>query len=86
MSRATSGDEDHLADIAPILDEVMRLRSLIKPEARRDLWFDDTGCRELHQRIAPSAQAVDLTPHMAEIDAEYAFVRVHELERIELKP
>src|SRR6185437_13670549 len=64
----------------------MSFRSLIKPEVRRHLRFDDTACRKLHDCFAPSAQAIDLVPHMAEIYAKYAFVRVHETKRVELKP
>src|SRR5262249_32340973 len=41
-------DKEHLADVASILDEVMRLRRIIKLEARCHLRSDDTACRKLH--------------------------------------
>src|ERR1700751_114240 len=80
------GDKEHLAGVASILDEVMRLRRIIKLEARRHLRSNDIACRKFHQCFAPFAQAIDLVPQMADIYAEYAFVRVHETNRIELKP
>jgi hypothetical protein len=40
------GNEEHFADVASILDEVMRLR--VELEARGHLWLEDTLCRKLH--------------------------------------
>ena len=45
---APLGDKEHLADVASILDKVMRLRRIIKLEARCHLRSDDTACRKLH--------------------------------------
>jgi hypothetical protein len=42
------GDEQHFADVASILDEVMRFRSGIELEARGHLWLDDALCRKVH--------------------------------------
>jgi hypothetical protein len=54
----------------------MCLRRFIEPEALRDLWLDDALPPQIQELGRPTAQALDLTPHMSEIDAKHALIGV----------
>src|ERR1700722_15595514 len=65
---------------------MMRLRSFGEREGARDLRLDGALCPQVQELIGPLALATDLTPHMAEVDAEDALVRIHQRQRVEMKP
>ena len=58
----------------------------LKLERSRDPGLDGALTPQPHKLIHPAGHAIDFIPHVAEVDAEDAFVRVHQGERIELEP
>src|ERR1700680_2628034 len=78
--------QQHFTDILAILNEVMCLRSLVEAEAPRDLRLDHALATQSQYLLGPFAHAIDLAPHVSKVDAEDALVRVHQRDRIELKP
>src|SRR5215471_9798191 len=65
---------------------MMRKRRFVEAEAARDHRLDGALHPQFEQLTGPSADAVDLAPHVPEIDTEHALVRIHEGERIERNP
>src|SRR5208282_3724058 len=80
------GHQKDFADIPAILNEMMRLRRFIELEGAGDFWLDDAFRPQIQQLLGPTALAVEFSPQMAEIDAEHAFVGIHQRQRIELQP
>src|SRR5579883_2134250 len=78
--------QQRLANILAILNEMMRRRRLFERKGARDFRPDRALRPQRLDLIGPAADAVDLAPHMAEIDAEYALIGVDQRERIELQP
>src|SRR5580693_4321147 len=78
--------EQHFSDVAVVLDKMMRGCGLAKAENPRDPGLDGALTPQPHKLIHPTGHAIDFIPHVAEVDAEDAFVRVHQGERIELEP
>src|SRR5271165_3126280 len=83
---ALLGDQQHLSNILAVLDEMMGDCSLVEWKGPRDLRLDRALLPQAHQLVEPPAHAVDLAPHVTEVDAENALVGAHEGEGIELKP
>src|SRR5215510_12697786 len=78
--------QDHLADVAPLVNVPVRLRGLLDGEraihARADAPFVCVAQQRLHLRADDRL----LIPKMAQIDARDGAVVVHERKRTEARP
>src|SRR5450759_472210 len=83
---ALLGDQQDLADVHAVLDELMGRSRFIEFEALRNLWFDGTLFPKFEQLLAPAADAVNFTPEVTLVDAEDSLVGVDERQGIELEP
>src|SRR5580692_10819558 len=82
----TLRDQQHFPKIGAVLNEMMRGCGLAKAERPRDPRLDSAFLPKPYELIHPASDAITFVPHMPQVDAEDAFVRVHQGERIELEP
>src|ERR1700722_20377101 len=82
----TLRDQQDFPKIGAVLNEMMRSRRLGELERARDPRLDGALLPEPYELIHPAGGAISFVPHVPQVDAKDALVRVHQGERIELKP